>query len=155
MKNTNSLLALLFLCFTHSTVYAQTDSAEMQIRAAAKQFSAHIMAQNYEGASMSYTEDAKLFPPGMEVLSGREAILKYYTPPPSRTSRTVFHKITPEEIKVEGDEAWDWGRYEGTTRNEDGTEVHWTGKYVAVWRQTAPGEWKIYLDIWNRTPLPE
>ena len=62
-----------------------------------------------------------------------------------------FHKITPKEIKVVGNEAYDYGYYEGTTLRANGSESNWKGKYVIIWKKVA-GEWKIYLDIWNRIP---
>jgi ketosteroid isomerase-like protein len=37
----------------------------------------------------------------------------------------------------------------GKTQQADGSEVSWRGKYVIVWHKRQ-GEWKIYLDIWNR-----
>ncbi|MEO0584930.1 MAG: nuclear transport factor 2 family protein [Bacteroidota bacterium] len=60
----------------------------------------------------------------------------------------TYHKVTPEEIKIIGDEAYDYGYYEGKTKSAERGESSWGGKYVIIWRKVE-GEWKIYLDIWN------
>ena len=108
------------------------------------------MAADYDAVVGAYTEDAKIFPGGQDILHGSEAIRDFWTPPADRTSKLVYHHITPEEIKIMGAEAYDWGYYEGKTLKADGTEVPWKGKYVIVWKEVGPGNWKIYLDIWNR-----
>lgn len=111
-----------------------------------KDFSISVMSSDYPSVGMAYTVDAKIFPNNMDIIQGREAIIEYWTLPEGL--QTKYHNITPEEIKVLGNEAYDYGYYEGTTRRSDGSEVSWKGKYVIVWRKIDQ-EWKIYLDIWN------
>jgi ketosteroid isomerase-like protein len=123
---------------------------ERIIRQGIETFSRDLVAGNFEAITQAYTPDAKIFPPGLDILQKHEAIRKYWTPGPDRKSRTVHHKITPSEIEITGAYAYDWGYYEGRTRQEDGSEQPWRGKYVIVWKRTAPGVWKIYLDAWNR-----
>ena len=110
------------------------------------EFSAAIMASDYQAIGNAYTLDAKIFPNGSDIIEGREAIIKYWVLPEGRS--TKYHKVTPEEIKITGDEAYDYGYYEGTTLLADGKESSWRGKYVIIWRKV-DGDWKIYLDIWN------
>lgn len=112
-----------------------------------KDFSISVMKSDYQSIGMAYTVDAKIFPNNMDILEGREAIIEYWTLPEG--VQIKYHKITPEEIKVLDNEAYDYGYYEGTTRRSDGTEVSWKGKYVIIWRKIDQ-EWKMYLDIWNR-----
>lgn len=96
---------------------------------------------------MAYTDDAKIFPNNMDIIEGRDAIITYWTLPEG--VETIYHKITPEEIKILGNEAYDYGYYEGKTKRADGSELKWKGKYVIIWKKINE-EWKIYLDIWNR-----
>ena len=114
-------------------------------------FSKNLVAGEYDKVVGAYTDDAKIFPDRMEILQGAKAIAGYWIPPPERKSRTIHHRIMPEEIRIIGEEAYDWGYYEGKTRTADGAEAPWRGKYVIVWRKMPDGDWKIYLDIWNRT----
>lgn len=128
--------------------FLQTDLG--QIHSGIDAFSAALIAGKYDQVVDAYTEDARIFPNNAPILEGHEAIRAYWTPPADRTSRTVHHRIIPEEIKVLGKEAYDWGYYEGRTRLEDGSEIPWRGKYVIVWKKTTDGRWRMYLDIWNR-----
>lgn len=62
---------------------------------------------------------------------------------------TVHHEIMPTEINFFDNYAYDFGYYNGSTKNKDGSEVDWKGKYVVVWKKVDDA-WKMYLDIWNR-----
>lgn len=110
-------------------------------------FSQHVMNADYDKIAAAYTSNAKIFPGNQEILSGSERIKKYWIQPEG--VRTSYHKISPEEIKVIKDHAYDYGYYEGKTLRKDGSEVSWKGKYVIVWKKEK-GQWKMLLDIWNR-----
>jgi ketosteroid isomerase-like protein len=109
-------------------------------------FSSYVMAGNHEKIAECYTDDGKIFPNNKEIIEGRKLIMAYWQLPEG--VRTMHHKVTPSEIKIIGDEAYDYGYYEGKTKRKDGQEVSWRGKYVIVWKKVE-NEWKIYLDIWN------
>ena len=112
-------------------------------------FSQSLVEGDFEAVVAAYTSDGKLFPQRGDIRRGEDAIRRYWTPPAGRESRTIHHRIKPEEIVVQGDTAYDWGYYEGATRLGDGKEVFWEGKYVIVWKKTPDGQWKVYLDSWN------
>ncbi|MAD98080.1 MAG: DUF4440 domain-containing protein [Flavobacteriaceae bacterium] len=148
-KKINTLVALFLLAFS-SMGFAQNFSGDAkdieQILGNIKSFSAHVMASNYQEIGNAYTEDAKIFPSNKDIIAGKQNIIKYWILP--KGFRTKYHKITPQEIKVIGDEAYDYGYYEGTTARPNGSESNWKGKYVIIWKKVAD-DWKIYLDIWN------
>ncbi|MFN0014843.1 MAG: DUF2911 domain-containing protein [Saprospiraceae bacterium] len=121
-------------------------SPETRIREAAAAFSRHVVASDWDAIAAAYTEDAKIFPPGKNILADRAAIRDYWT----TATNVVHHKITPSEIKIIGTEAYDWGVYEGRSVGTDGKEAAWKGKYVIVWKEVMPGDWRMYLDCWNR-----
>jgi len=112
-----------------------------------KDFSNFVMNSDYDSIGRAYTSDAKIFPNNKEIIKGREAIIKYWTLPEG--VQTKYHRVNPEEIKILGNEAYDYGYYEGTTLRSIGTESKWKGKYVIIWRKIDQ-QWKIYLDLWNR-----
>lgn len=112
-----------------------------------EQFSQFVMNAEYEKIANAYTVDGKIMPSGPAIIEGREAIQKRWTLPEG--VGITYHKIMPEEIRVVGDYAHDYGYYEGVTKRADGSEASWKGKYVIVW-QKIDEQWKIYLDIWNR-----
>ncbi|MFC4269044.1 YybH family protein [Polaribacter marinivivus] len=140
---------LLFLFFS-SSLCSQTFIGNQKdidkILSNIKSFSVSVMNSDYKSIGLAYTEDAKIFPNNKEILKGKEAIINYWVLP--KGFKTKYHKIKPEEIKIIGDEAYDYGYYEGITLRPDGSESNWKGKYVIVWKKIN-GDWKMYLDIWN------
>lgn len=111
-----------------------------------KNFSTFYMNLDYDGIANSYTIDAKIMPPGADIITGREAIKQRWTLP--NGVKIPYHKITPIEIKIVGKYAYDLGYYEGKTIQKNGNEVSWKGKYIIVWRKEH-NNWKIYADVWN------
>lgn len=147
MKTPILILILLASTALYAQNYAGNQEDIERILSNIRDFSASVMDSDYQAIGMAYTADAKIFPNNRGIIEGREAIIAYWTLPEG--VQTKYHKITPEEIKILGDEAYDYGYYEGTTLRADGSESNWKGKYVIIWRKTDQG-WKMYLDIWNR-----
>ena len=146
-----TLLLVSLLCLVRlgwSQTYHGPEDELLIIKRNIEQFSQYVMDSNYEMIGKAYTADAKIMVTGPDIIEGRDNIVRYWTP--TGELRIVYHKIYPDEISVSGDTAYDYGRYEGTTRRADGEEFSWNGKYVIIWKKVA-GDWKIYVDIWNRT----
>lgn len=145
-----SLLFVVLLVFTGNQVIGQTyigEKAEInQILENGKNFSKYVNASDYKMIGESYTKDAKIFPNNLKIIEGTEDILGYWKLPEG--IKIINHKIDPIEIKIMGDEAYDYGTYQGTTKKADGEEITWKGKYVIVWKKIG-SNWKMYLDIWN------
>ena len=126
----------------------QSDKNERtKILTAAKNFSRAYMEGDYETIAHSYTSDAKIFPTNADIISGREAIKQRWMQ--GSGTKILHHEIQPQEIKFFGDYAHDYGYFMGKTERKDGSVVDWKGKYVVIWKKEA-GDWKMYLDIWNR-----
>jgi len=149
MKKLFTLLLFLPLFAT-----AQSNTTEVKkdlaiIKKNTALFSAALMDQDYTFVVDAYTDDAKIFPNGTKILTGKAAIRKYWTPPAGSKRKMTYHKVTAEEVKVIGDEAYDYGYYEGKSIGNDGKEYPFKGKYVITWKEVEPDVWKMYLDIWN------
>lgn len=147
---------LLFLCLPFFSLAQTSTNADTEIarkKAILKKnmaaFSHALMNQDYDFVVDAYTDDAKIFPNGTKILTGKEAIRKYWTPPAGSNRKTTYHKIIPEEITIIGNEAYDYGYYEGKSIGNNGKESSWKGKYVITWKEVKPDVWKMYLDIWN------
>ncbi len=144
----NLILALSFVSFTsYSQNYQGDETAIANILQNIKNFSKAVVAGDHEMVASFYTEDAKIFPGNMGILKGRDTIAVYWRSPDG--VNTSAHKVIPEEIKILGQEAYDYGYYQGTTLRKNGETVSWKGKYVIIWKKKN-NDWKIYLDIWNR-----
>jgi len=99
----------------------------------------------------SYTTDGKIFPNGTNIIAGHEAIRRKWTLPVG--VKILRHQVTPEEIRIVDEYAYDYGYYAGATLGRDSSESTWQGKYVIVWKRVED-DWKIYLDIWNNVNAP-
>ncbi len=141
-----TILMFLMSYFGIAQTYIGDKEEINQIVENLKNFSNYVMTSEYDLIGDCYTKDAKIFPNNTKIIAGKQAIIKYWTLPEG--VQTTHHKIMPDEIRIVGDTAYDYGYYEGATRRKDGTEGTWKGKYVIVWKKVND-TWKIYLDIWN------
>lgn len=120
------------------------------IRRNMRLFSQTVVNQDVDFIVNAYTTDGKIFPNNAKIMEGPDDLRSYWSPHPNSTSKTSYHKLMPIEIKIMGNEAYDYGYYEGKTLQAEGKETSWKGKYVVVWKEVAEDVWKMYLDIWNR-----
>ena len=115
-------------------------------------FSQNVMNGDSRKIADAYTSDGKIFPSGRDILEGTEILENYWRP--SDGYKTLYHKVTPVEIRIVKKTAYDFGYYEGESMNPKGEKSTWQGKYVIVWKKVGK-DWKIYLDIWNPVNKPE
>ena len=109
-------------------------------------FSKAYMDGDIDALVNMYTDDGKIFPNNKKIMSGKTDLKSYWTIPDG--VKILHHKVTPTEVNIENDTAYDYGYYEGKTLTKKKKEVTWQGKYLIVWKKI-DDEWKIYLDIWN------
>ncbi len=114
-------------------------------------FSQFYINGEIDKLTLCYTSDGKIFPNGTRIIVGHEAIEKKWTLPAN--IKILRHKVTPSEIRIVDDYAYDYGYYAGATELPNGNESAWEGKYVIVWKKIGT-EWKIFLDIWNNVDAP-
>lgn len=99
------------------------------------------------GVAALYTSDARLLPPGVPMMSGAEAIEKFW----QAAMNMGIKEATLETIDVEssgGDLATEIGKFTLGIETPDGERVAQTGKYVVLWKNDG-GTWKLHADIWN------
>lgn len=95
-----------------------------------------------------YSEDGKLFPDKSDIVEGHEAIQRQWSLP--KHVKIISHKTTAKEINVIDEYAYDYGYYEGISKDvKVNTTATFQGKYVIVWKKEN-NDWKMYLDIWNK-----
>ena len=91
-----------------------------------------------------YTNDARILPPGAEIISGREQIQSFWQQA-AATMGVKSVKLRTVDAEVVGDTAIEIGRAElGTAHSTSPTVV----KYVVIWKREE-GAWKWHIDIWN------
>lgn len=129
------------------TSFENNDHEKKQILKNIAAFSNAYINGDYETLANSYTTDGKIFPDRQDIVEGRAPLQDWWTI--KNGSKILDHKVTPTEIKFLGDYAYDFGYYQGQSQSKEGEKFDFKGKYVIVWKKVN-GEWKIYLDIWNR-----
>jgi uncharacterized protein (TIGR02246 family) len=104
-----------------------------------------------KGVAALYAEDALLLPPGAHAVSGRAAILDFFTKDiaGSKAAGAVFVLNPKTDVGVSGNIGWESGTY-GVTVN--GAVVE-TGKFLSVSRKNN-GKWLYIRDTWNADVPP-
>ena len=135
--------------FAHAASPASTDEAA--IRAQTASWEKAYNGGNAKAVAAQYAEDALLLPPGASGVSGRAAILAFFTKDiaGSKAAGAVF-VITPKtDVGVSGDMGWESGTYKVTVK---GAVVE-TGKFLSVSRKK-DGKWLYIRDTWNTDEPP-
>lgn len=122
-------------------------SEKEKILAVGQQFSKDYMEGNYDNMAKAYTPDGKLFPKNSDIIEGYDAIKQRWVL--KNDTKIIYHRMTPKEVVILDNQAYDYGYYEGKTQMSNGDMTEWKGKYVIIWKKVAD-DWKMYLDIWNK-----
>ncbi len=103
---------------------------------------------NLDALDQIYTEEARILPPGADVISGREAIKQFW----SNLIRSVNANsavLTSVDVMPAGDGILEIGRATLTVQPEGSSATEMHVKYVVYWKQES-GRWKWHVDIWNQ-----
>src|SRR5437667_6726703 len=100
--------------------------------------------RNFGALDDVYTADARILPPGAPMISGREAIKKFWTDL-VQAANAKSAVLSSVEVIPAGDGVVEIGR--ATLAFVDSPD-EMQAKYVVYWRQEA-GRWKWDVDIWN------
>ena len=102
-----------------------------------------IQAQAFQALAQVYTENARLLPPGGEMVTGRPGIIAFWSAAiPSLKVQSAT--LTTLEVESTGDSVIEIGKAKLTVEN--GEVV--IAKYVIQWKQE-DNSWKWHIDIWN------
>ena len=106
-------------------------------------FSEEVIAKGNVGALDGvYTAEARVLPPGAEMVSGRSAIQQFWAGAIQGLGLRRAVLVTIDAVPT-GDGVVEIGRADLETAS-GGLSV----KYVVYWRQEG-GRWKWHVDIWN------
>jgi ketosteroid isomerase-like protein len=95
-------------------------------------------------------DDAVFLPIGENLITGKAAIVKYF----SDGESTLSWKPLKAEIAKSGELGYTYGTSELATKDKDGKTQVRHYKYVSVWKRQKNGDWKLALDIGNQSPAP-
>jgi uncharacterized protein (TIGR02246 family) len=92
-----------------------------------------------------YTDDARAFPPGQELVQGHTAIEKMWEDVQKEYTDVELKALDVQEFDGHACECGTWtGKYRNKTV---------AGKYMTLWEKRAA--WRIKWDIWNRNDREE
>jgi ketosteroid isomerase-like protein len=99
----------------------------------------------------SYIADGgSVYPPGMPIVTGGEAIRKVFTQMMAAPGFTLSWTATKAEVGAAGDIGYTTGTYQSTMGG-----VSEKGKYVTTWKKQPDGAWKVTEDIFNADEAPK
>jgi uncharacterized protein (TIGR02246 family) len=124
---------------------------EAAIRAQTTSWEKAYNSGDAKAVAALYAEDALLLPPGASGVSGRAAILEYFTKDVagSKAAGAVFVVNPKTDVGVSGNMGWESGTYKVTVK---GAVVE-TGKFLSVSRKK-DGKWLYIRDTWNADAPP-
>jgi len=136
-------LAIPLLLFTAT---AQAGSVKSEIEAANQKFGAAYAKGDAASIAALYTPHATVFPPGSDMVTGREGIQKVWAGAiKSGLKITSLRTISVEQY---GNAAREIGRFTAESPNAQKEITKLDGKYVVVWKRVN-GTWMLDSDIWN------
>lgn len=114
------------------------------LRAANRVFEEEVVGRGDFGAlDRVYTADARILPPGGEMVVGRANLREFWKAAAVQLGVTGV-KLNTIEVEFLGDTAIEIGRANIATHPSGGFDV----KYVVVWKRQDHA-WKWHIDIWN------
>ena len=134
-----------------SVAHAAASADETAIRSQTLGWEKAYNSGDAKGVAAQYAEDALLLPPGAPGVSGRAAILAFFTKDiaGSQAAGVVFVINPKTDVGVSGDMGWESGTYKVTIK---GAVVE-TGKFLSVSRKK-DGKWLYIRDTWNADAPP-
>jgi len=126
---------------------------EQALRDGTRRFMEAFHRGDAAAAADFYTEDAKILPPNMEMVSGKQAIQAFWKMGMDMGVRKI--NLETVEAGYDGDIAYERGVSTVTIQPEGGQERTERGKYLVVLKRQADGSWKVAVDIWNSDLPPQ
>jgi|SRR5579863_2315414 len=106
-------------------------------------FSDVVGRRDFDGLDRVYTRNARVLPPGAEMVEGRQQIKAFWRGAIVGLGLKSV-KLTIVDAEAVGDRVFEIGRAELLVGSGDTVTV----KYVVQWKQE-DGHWKWHVDIWN------
>ena len=148
------LVALLVFATGGCAPTADVEADEAAIRDMASAWVDAANAKDVERMVSGYTDDASLFRPNVPIANGKEAIRKVLSKLTETPGLSESNQVTKVEVSRMGDLAYSFGTYESTWNDPEGNPVTKRGKWVAVYKKQADGQWKQVADIGNSDGPP-
>ncbi len=104
--------------------------------------------RNFQALDDIYTANARILPPGAEMISGTQAIKRFWSEMIQSTNAKSA-VLTSVDVMPAGDGVVEIGRAALTVEPAGQAAAEIEVKYVVYW-QKEEGRWKWHVDIWNQ-----
>jgi ketosteroid isomerase-like protein len=104
--------------------------------------------RNFAALDVIYTSGARILPPGAPMISGRDAIKKFWSDLITSANATSV-ALSSVDVIPAGDGVVEIGKATLTVEPEGQPVAQMEAKYVVYWQQE-DGRWKWHVDIWNQ-----
>lgn len=105
--------------------------------------------QDVERILSFWTDDARVYPPGMPTVSGKAAIRNYVQGALAIPGFHITWTTSEAHLSPDGRLAYLLSTNAVRMPGGDGRLVTAQGRAVTVWRRDPDGEWRCVIDIWN------
>jgi ketosteroid isomerase-like protein len=132
-----------------TSAHAAVDQIRLAMASTNDLFNTEVFGkQNINALDDVYTADARILPPGAPMVSGRQAIKKFWSNL-IRSANAKSAMLTSVDVIPTGDGVVEIGRAKLTVQPAGQVPTEMELKYVVYWRQE-DGRWKWHVDIWNQ-----
>lgn len=97
-----------------------------------------------------WTDDARVYPPGLPVVSGKAALRDYVKGALAIPGFHLTWTSSEAGLSPDGRLAFMLSINAVTLPGPDGRPVTAHGRAVTIWRKEPDGEWRCSIDIWNQ-----
>jgi ketosteroid isomerase-like protein len=131
-----------------ATTQISLGQAALAMSATNELFNSEVFGKrNFAALDQVYTADARILPPGAPMISGREAIRKFWSDLVVGANATSA-VLTSIDVMPAGNDLVEIGSAVLTVEPPGQSAAQMEVKYVVHWRQE-DGIWKWHVDIWN------
>ena len=128
---------------------ATLDQIKAAMQATNDLFNAEVFGKrNFTALDDIYTSDARILPPGAPMISGREAIKKFWSDLVQSANATSA-VLASVDVMSAGDAVIEIGKATLTVEPPGQSAAEMEVKYVVYWREEG-NRWKWHVDIWNQ-----
>jgi ketosteroid isomerase-like protein len=108
--------------------------------------------QDVERILSFWTDDARVYAPGLPVLSGKADLRRYVEGALAIPGFNITWSTSEASLSPDANLAYLLSTNTVTMAGPEGQPVTTRGRAVTVWRRESDGQWRCAVDIWNDQP---
>jgi ketosteroid isomerase-like protein len=142
-----ALSLILITGCTQSIQAANLEEDRAAFQNTLQEYAAALKSADYPKIQSFYAPDVSIYAPGMPVIRGLPAVQELQQSDKSDHSKDMFELFSENiQVATAGDIAYTTGTYR--LWHSDGRATD-SGKFVAIWRKQAAGNWALVEDVFN------